>query len=213
MNKQVIKYAIYGAIIIIFCVILVRSCTISDRYSRLQGEYTALRGIATENARIAEDKIDKANETIIELDRANAQLIKHVKLTELELSNLDGDVVQLEGELVTIRHQVETIPNLRAQVVNLEGQVNTWKVKFTLAEKIISDKDSIIFNLKQQYGLQLGVSAEYKALYENQQHLVEKCNTLLGITQRKLRTAKVGGAVKIIAVGVLGGIVAYKLIK
>jgi len=213
INKQGRLYAIFGILLVILCVILVRSCTIADRYSRLLGEFTALQGIADENARIAQEKIDEATKEITELDEEIAILNNKVKLKNQELGELDGDVVQLGSELVTIRTQVETIPNLKEQIVNLESQVNTWKEKFTLAELIISDKDNIIFNLKEQYELQLEVSVEYKTLYETQVQLTDRGYTLLSITQRKLRTARVGGTVKNVIIVVAGAVVAMNLVK
>ena len=213
MKKQVIQYAIFGIILVILCAVVVKSCTITDRYSKLLGEFTTLKGIATENARIAEERIGSALATIDNLTGDNEELTKHIELTESELVNTDEDVVRLEGELVTIRHQAETIPNLREQVVNLEGQLNIWKDKFTLATKIIADKDAIIFNMIDQYELQLGVSAEYKDLYETQIQLTDRGYTLLNIAERKIRTARFGGTIKTIAIGAIGGYMAYQLVK
>jgi len=203
----------FGIILVILCVILAKSCKLTDNYSLLLGQYTTLQGITKENTRIAQEHIDTALVQIEKLNSTNAELNNNVKIRNQAIWELDGDVVRLEDELTTIRTKVETIPNLKEQVVNLEGQVNTWKGKFTLAEKIITDKDAIIFNLKQQYGLQLNVSIEYKALYESEFDLRDKCEGLLKITTRKLRTAKFGGTIKTMVMGVLGGYLAYRFIK
>jgi len=211
--KPLLKYTIYGLLIALTCFFLVRSCAITDRYSKLLGEYTTIKGIATENARIAEERIESALATIDNLTGENEKLNLHISESVGNITQLDDNIATLENQLVTIRRQAETIPNKDAQIDNLEKQVNIWKDKFTLSTKIIDDKDSIIFNLNQQYRLQLGVSAEYKELYESQRDVVGKCNTLLNMSHRKLRTARFGGTIKTIAIGAIGGYVAYTMIK
>ena len=207
------KYVIIGLILLVSCALLVRSCKISDRYSTLLGEYQALKGISAENERIAKEKIADAHADIDNLVEDNRQL--HLQISESvgNISNLDGDVVRLEDELATIRTEAETIPNLKEQIVNLEGQVNICKERFTLAENIIADKDEIIFNLKEQYELQIGISVNFEALYLEQKALVLKGEELRTVISRRLRVAKFGGTFKTLTLGVLGGYLAYKLIK
>ena len=211
--KPLLKYTIYGLLIALTCFFLVRSCAITDRYSKLLGEYTTIKGIATENARIAEERIESALATIDNLTSDNEKLNLHISESVGDITQLDNNISTLENQLDELRGNEQTISNLGEQVVNLEGQVNIWKDKFTLSTKIIADKDAIIFNLNQQYRLQLGVSAEYKELYESQRDVVGKCNTLLNMSHRKLRTAKFGGTIKTIAIGAIGGYVAYTMIK
>lgn len=209
MKINLVKYAIIGIILVVLCIIFVRSCTITDRYSRLLGEYTALKSIAKENEKIAQDNIDKSLKQIKNLTSKNAELTKHVKLKENELVNLDNEVNRLETELI----DAQNTGDKDAQITNLESQVTIWKEKFTLAQNIITDKDSIIFNLTNQYKIQLNVSNEYKTLYENELNLRIKCEVLLKATTRKLHTAKGVGTFKSIFIGALGGYVAYQLIK
>ena len=216
IDKKVVKYTIFGILLVVFCIILLHSCNLGDRVSRLQGELRVANSILTETEKIAEKNIDKSLAKIDDLQKDTSKLKVEVSNSMVKIGEKDELIVRMEDELYELRVHMDSsnqLENLQEQVVNLEGQVNTWKEKFTLAQKIITDKDSVIFNLKQQYTLQINISADYKKLYEDTKGVLNRSEVLIGITKRKLRTAKFGGTFKTIAIGVLGGYVAFKLLK
>ena len=216
IDKKVVKYTIFGILLVVFCIILLHSCNLGDRVSRLQGELRVANSILTETEKIAEKNIGKSLAKIDDLQKDTSKLKVEVSNSMVKIGEKDELIVRMEDELYELRVHMDSsnqLENLQEQVVNLEGQVNTWKEKFTLAQKIITDKDSVIFNLKQQYTLQINISADYKKLYEDTKDVLNRSEVLIGITKRKLRTAKFGGTFKTIAIGVLGGYVAFKLLK
>lgn len=208
-SKHLIKYAIFGCLLVMVCFFFVKSCTLTDRYSAKIGEYNALLQVHEQYKQGALEAILKARDYISGLIAKNDEIAKRVKSTELQIVAKNGKLLQLNRELV----KAQNTGDKDAQISNLESQLNIWKVKFTLAEKIIEDKDNIIFNLKQQYDKQVNITIDIEKLYGQSQDLLRRNEVLLNITQRKLRTAKGGSTFKTVALGVLGGFVAYKLIK
>jgi len=216
IDKKVVKYTIFGILLVVFCIILLHSCNLGDRVSRLQGELRVANSILTETEKIAEKNIGKSLAKIDDLQKDTSKLKVEVSNSMVKIGEKDELIVRMEDELYELRVHMDSsnqLENLQEQVVNLEGQVNTWKEKFTLAQKIITDKDSVIFNLKQQYTLQINISADYKKLYEDTKDVLKRTEVLLSTTTRKLRTAKYSGAVKTATVFLLGGYVAFKLLK
>jgi len=209
ISKDFIKYIVIGVLIVLVGLLVFKSCTLTSRYSTLVGEYNALDGVHKRFEQEATTAILKAREYIFGLRAQNEAIARQVKLTEKQLVNKDVKLIQLNKELV----EAQNTGDKDAQISNLLSQVNIWKEKFTLAEKIIADKDTVIFNLKQQYEKQVVITVDLEGLYESSQDLLRRNETLFKITQRKLRTAKAGGTLKSVALGVLGGLVAYKIIK
>jgi len=173
------------------------------------GKYEALTQVQEEAEKIAQENIDLALENIDNLTNKNKGLIRRIELAEMEIVESDDTVVRLESELVDAQDTGDT----EAIIANLTEQVDAWKQRFTLARDIITDKDKIIFNLNEKYDSQVKISIDFEKLYINEKDLRLKGKVLLGMATRKLRVARVGGTFKTITVGVLGGFIAYKLIK
>lgn len=207
------KYTIFGILTVMVCVFLIRSCTLVDKYSVLLGEYYVLVETQEKLETISRENIDSALDAIDILAGKNKELTKHITLTEEELVNTDVDIVRLERELDELRstENPNRLEALELIVVNMESQLTIWKEKFTLCEQIVHDKDSIIFNLKQQYETQVNVSMDWENLYISEKRVRLSCENVLKITTRKLRTARFGGTFKTIAIIALGGYVAYKI--
>lgn len=208
-TKYLLKYLIIGVLLMCALFFLLRSCSVTDRYSRLVGEYEALTKVQEEAESTAQINIENALENIDNLTNRNKGLTRRIELAEMEIVETDGDVARLESELI----DAQDTGDKDAQISNLTEQVNTWKKRFTLARDIITDKDKIIFNLNEKYESQLRISVDFEKLYIAEKDLRQRGNVLLDISSRKLRTAKTGGTFKTMVISVLGGYVAYKLIK
>ena len=208
-TKYLLKYALIGVLSLCAVFFLLRSCSVTDRYSILLGKYEALTQVQEEAEKIAQENIDLALENIDNLTSKNKGLIRRIEIAEMEIVETDGDIARLENELL----EAQDTGDKDAQISNLTEQVSTWKQKFTLAQNIISDKDKVIFNLNEKYESQLKISVDFEKLYIAEKDLRRKGKVLLGMATRKLRVARVGGTFKTITVGVLGGFIAYKLIK
>lgn len=207
--KPWFKYVVYGALLLLLVLVMARSCRLTDRYSERVGELTAQVRMQKDAEKIALENVGHALERINKLTGENKKLIKHIELAELDLVDSDEDVVRLERELLEAQDTGDT----EAQIFNLTEQVNVWKGRFALSQIIVADKDKIIFNLNQKYEKQVSISIDFEKLYIAEKDLRFKGEVLLGIATRKLRVSRVGGKFKTIAVGVLGGFIAYKLIK
>ena len=207
--KELIKYVVFGLLLLLVCVFFVKSCTLSDRYSQKIGEYNALLEAQEKAEKVASENIEHALENIAGLIAKNKEITKQIKSTKSQLVTKNGKLLQLNKELA----EAQDTGDKDTQISVLEETVNTWKEKFTLAESIIANKDEIIFNLTEKYEFQVVISDDYKKLYLDTKDLLGRNEVLFNITKRKLRTAKFGGTFKTIAIGVLGGFMTYQLIK
>ena len=206
-------YVCFSIFVLGLTLVTAKSCRLTDRYSELSGQYDILE---QQNEIIAKEAISAiltAREYIDNLREKNSELIERIELTNKQLINKNVRLIQLGNDLTTIRSDVETIPNLKKQIVNMESQLTIWKVKFTLAEKIITDKDIIIFNLKEQYDSQLKISIDFEEMYLGEKDLRRRSEVLLGITKRKLSVSRVGGTLKNVAVIMLGAVIALKIVE
>ena len=212
ISKDMIKYVAIAILLVVVCVLLAKSCRISPREARLEAEIVYLKDTFIQNEHTMIVNKEKYDKEIATLTEENRQKDLQISISIGKISNRDGNIETLESNLTTLRSEAETIPNLKEQIHNLELQVSEWTSKFHIAEEIIRDKDVIIFNLKQQYELQVAIFVDLEATYEAQKGLLVKTEDLLKVRTRKLRVSKFGGTFKTIALGVIGGYIGYKLL-
>jgi chromosome segregation ATPase len=102
----------------------------------------------------------EATKKLIELQQVNAEYAK--KIAELdniinyknaEIMALRKDILQLDDQLKALVAK-ENEGTCQDQLLNVRQQRDIWVKKFSLAQKEIEAKDSIIFSLSEQYNLE-----------------------------------------------------------
>ena len=215
MGKKTFKLlaALFVTIIVVWAVTgTYQSCRVNSRIAEIEANLRVAKADA-EMGWGEYNKLKKTSEAEI------ARLSELVESSELVITDLHGDlserdknIAHLEEALASIPN-VDTIDNLTKRVDLLTGLVDEWKEKFTLAEAIISQKDTQIFALSQKYDIEhathLELQSAYTGLYEYNQGLV-RFNTEL---KRAWSRNKFWGSVKTGGLIAAGAVIIYSILK
>jgi len=215
MDKKTFKLlaALFVTIIVVWAAAgTYQSCKGGETIAKIKAD---LR-VAKADAEIAWGRYNDLKKTS---DIEIARLSEIVEKSELVITDLHGDlserdknIAHLEEALASIPN-VDTIDNLTKRVDLLTGLVDEWKEKFTLAEAIISQKDTQIFALSQKYDIEhathLELQSAYTGLYEYNQGLV-RFNTEL---KRAWSRNKFWGSVKTGGLIAAGAVIIYSILK
>jgi len=204
--RQVTRYILPAALVILLIVLAFRSCSFIDRYSVLKGRYEALAEEYDVQKDNSKAQILSLRNIIAQKDEKIRNITSHIVEQEVEISVLHAEISGLESTYATLEDK-------DAKIDNLETQVSKWKQKFRIAEAIISDKDDIIFNLTEKYEAQVKISLEWKAMYENESTLRALAEKRLSLADRQIGRLKFGGTIKTGLVVGLAGVVVYGLVR
>ena len=181
------------------------SCKDPDPY--WEGQYDIL---STQLENLKSEKELK----ILALTQQNVKLTKEIGNATKRVGTLESAVVTRDGDLLKLESQFTQLGEDKdAKIGNLTKQVTIWKEKFTLAEKIISEKDTIIFSLKEQYTNQIQISLDYNELYTNVQRVNVQLMSGIKRANKQIVKLKVKNKITNLAGVVLGGILIYKMVE
>ena len=200
------KYIVIGLLLAGVLFYGIRSSRLYDRYSELKGQNEILSADIESLAKKAHQIITEKGKYIDAMDKRIKELNVQLDLDYQQMDNKNKDLIRLERELRGLKDKDKII-------VNLSTQVNTWKEKFTLAEKIIGEKDGIIFSLSEKYEAQTVVSVEFETLYMKEAELRKLLETRIRLADRKIRRSKTLNTAQTIGLGVIGGFLIYSLVK
>jgi len=112
----------------------------------------------------------KAKEEAEKVIKEKEEVLEKYKAQQKELEEKSKELSQQQTELDKKADQLEKqfveLTDKNAMIANLQEQVKLWKEKFSLAQKELANKDEIIFNLTNQYNVQLDLTNQYKNKYE-----------------------------------------------
>lgn len=201
------KPYIIGGICLLMVILYITCGSCKDHDPYWEGQYSII------NAQLDKLKIEKEAE-ILTLVNQNEELNKEIGHATERIGTLESNVVTKDASLLNLEKEFTQLGDDKdAKISNLTEQVSIWKEKFTLAEKIISEKDVIIFSLTEKYNNQLKVSLDYKELYESVQGTNDLLQIGLGRANKQIVKLKVTNKIKNLACVVLGGIIAYKMVE
>lgn len=202
-----IKWLGLAIVVILALVFLARSCNLYDQISVLKGKHEALQ--------IAYADMDlKSREAIDVLKEINKKYDEAMKTATYDIANLKNKIKTKDEKILNLEEEFTQLGgNKDAQIVNLQAQIAVWKEKFTLAEGIIADKDSIIFSLTAKYDAQVKISAEWEASYHRQVELHSICLERLAAVEKEWRGIRFGSKIKTYLVGAAVGWIVYSQIK
>lgn len=172
----------------------------------LKVQYDAEKQELTEQKAAALDRIEDLRNLISQKDEKIRNIISDVKEKNDKIAGLHKKTEKLEADYANAVTDVTRLDNLTKQV-------NAWKEKFALAEKVIADKDAIIFSLTEKYEAQVVISLEWKALYEKEMGLRKLAEARLKIADRRISGLKIGGTIKTGLILGMAGVVVYGLVK
>lgn len=207
------KSLIVGAVLALLLIAGYKACSLYDRNSVLKGEYDALRTEFTQQNDNSKVQILGLRNIIAHKDERMRNITSHIEEKEGEISTLHAETDKLESAYATLEEDVATVDNLQLKVDNLTEQVNSWKLKFTLAEGIIQDQGSVIFNINAKYEAQVKISLEWEAMYDNEVVLHNLSEVRRLSSDKKIMSLKFGSTIKNGIVVGLAAAVVYGLVR
>jgi hypothetical protein len=205
MKKK--NVAVYVGVVLVglFAVWLLRGCDVYDSTSIRFGAYKALR-VSRAETKEALREVERQRDIIAKKDSIIGQLNGSIGQTNAAIGKKDEEIAGLERRLAAAATDSERVILLSAEVVAL-------KEKFSLAQGVISDQQSVIFALTAKYDAAVVIGDKYRGLYEKTLAQAEACDELRKSLARDLRLSRLLGRVKTgVIVGVIVG-VAYVAFK
>jgi hypothetical protein len=190
--------------VVVLSISFYRSCQIDDPYKEL---YDNLKLKADAQETILLGHITDLTVVIAEKDERISALTEEIVVTTGVMDAHGVTIDELEAALANI--PTTDYANI---ISNLTNQVTLWKVRFTLSEDIIADKDAIIFSMSDKYEAQLIISDDYKTLWETEKELHGIALSRISVLEGKVRVAKFGGTVRNGIILGLGAFIVYGLV-
>ena len=205
----------YPALIVIFlalfvCLLSFRACDIGGKLLKLQGEYETYKKMADQDKQILDKEIRERERAIVFLQNA-------IKAKDEEIVKKNEGINKKSKELSGLqkeREQMEISGISKDKIIeNLDKQVKVWSEKFSIAEGVIKDKDSQIDALKLSFENQLIIANSIQKQLDNEINLRKVAESALGIASFEIKKLKFTSNLKSMIVLVVGGYLAYDLVK
>jgi len=149
-------------------------------------------------------------------DRSGAE----IKELRQDIKDLGGDITQKEAEIVGKNEAIEKLeverPTLQDKdkiIDNLSEQNRLLRANFSLALSEIDDLKGQVVKWELTYNAQAEISKAWKADYLAEKALRENTDLLLKKTEGRLKRSRFNSKLSKVAIGALGGIVIYGLVK
>ena len=195
-----IKYWVLVAILTLGVIFVsLDNCGSTAKYNKLKGEYATYYNISRVVIKQSIEAIDEQDREIVALDEKLEFLYGIIEVKDADLADKEDELGELKREF--------------ADIEECQAQYDKLVSAFSLCKSIGVDKNTVIFDLKQKFEVQVTISLNYKDMYESIQPLadihtrqvkeLEKINRRLKFTS-KLKTG-------FVVVGI--GVVLYSLLK
>jgi len=199
-----IKWGVFGIVAIIAVVFLLRSCNLYDEVSVLKGKHEALQVAYADLDMAMRADLEAYKADIAARDESIAKANEAIAVVKDKIKGKDAKILNLEEGFTQLGE------NKDAKIINLQVQVSLWKEKFTLAERVIAEKDSIIFDLTAKYDAQVQISTEWEASYYRQVELHQIALDRISMMEKKWVGINLGSNAK---TGLIIGLIIYSLVK
>lgn len=111
--------------------------------------------------------IDSANTVIAKLEEKDVDKSKEIKELEDGYKNLEKDA---------------------EKIYNLQEQIDNWKIRFSIAQDKIAEKDKIIFSLQKKYNNELNLRLKSEKLLISMRESQVMRDELIAGLEKKLRS-------------------------
>ena len=211
--KTWVKVLLAITLLAVFIIIGYKAWNSYDKKSVYKGRYDALAEEYDTQRDNSKAQISSLRNIISQKDEEIRNKTSHIVEKAGEISTLHAETDELEYAYATLSSNVATVDTLQKRVDNLETQVTIWKQKFSIAETIIADKDTIIFSLNAKYEAQVKISLEWETMYGNEVKLHSLCKQRLSMADKRVGGLRFGGTIKSGLIIGLAGVVIYGLLR
>lgn len=183
-----------------------KSCNLSNEYKLVTGEFKAYKRMAENNTKTAQKTIDNQTKII-------GDMTKKIAEHESETAKKNEQIKDANKKSATVESQFADLKTDAERVVNLTNQVNIWKEKFSLAERIIKDKDGIIFSLATKYEAQVKITEAVQVQLTDCMKLQPLYDDRISILESALKKARLVSKLKSWGGVALAAVIVYTLVK
>lgn len=206
MSKK--AWVVTGIIVIVILVILsgLQSYNLYQNVSKLKGQNELLR-IQRADLEIKNQALrNKGEAKVKELKQDIQDLGVDIAKKEVEIAGKNKVLKELETELPALQDKGEII-------ANLSEQNKLLKENFSLALSEIESLKGQVIKWELAYNAQVEISEAWKKDYLAEKALRENTDLLLKKIEGRLKRSQLNSKLSKVAIGALGGIVIYGLIK
>jgi hypothetical protein len=179
--KNLIKYGLIGAAVIIIAVLFMRSCSLYDQNSILKGRYEELKKVATTDHAL--------------LTKDISQLTADIGLRDVEITRLKESITVINTALIGSDRDLAAIraswSNLSAECVQKLHELDSaWIEKELLYKQEISVERGITAQWVIKYNDAVKIGDDWKKDYENEHTLRLLAEKRIGGLEGSLRWSK-----------------------
>lgn len=179
--KNLIKYVLGGAAIIIIAVLFFRSCSLYDQNSVLKGRYEELKKIADADHEMLTKEIGQLTSDIGQRDVQIARLRESITIINTALTESDRDLAALRASW----------SNLSAECVQKLHELDSaWIEKELLYKQEISAERRVTEQWVIKYNNAVKIGDNWKKDYENEHTLRLLAEKRIGGLEGSLRWSK-----------------------
>ena len=205
MTKK-IYIAVSVAVLLALIFMCMRSCKLYDKLSIVKGQNIILTKERAEAYTSLADMKKRVDAKQAQIDSQIAEFGSEIASNERTIATLGTTIGVLENDLAGLTDKDEII-------VNLKRQIEVWGESFALLERVVEDKDRIIFSLTEKFESEKSLRITYESVIEQDDLLIQNQKVQIKLLERKYIGSRIGGKLAVAAGVVLGGILAYKMIK
>ena len=210
MAKNLIKYGVIGAAVLIVTILFLRSCFLYDQNSLIKGRYKELQKITDADHSTLTKEIASQYKIIKDKTKEIADLLASAgKPTEAEKEK-DAVIVAKEKEIARLK----ALGDYKAALEQSQAENKAWSEKFTLAEER-HKKDLFDLNAKGEakFDAQVVISNDWKNDRDNENRLRLLAEKRIGKLEGSLRWNKFWKTGTTLLAVVGGGYIVYGLIR
>jgi len=205
MTKKIYT-AVSVAVLLALIFMCMRSCKLYDKLSIVKGQNIILTKERAEAYTSLADMKKRVDAKQAQIDSQIAEFGSEIASNERTIATLGTTIGVLENDLAGLTDKDEII-------VNLKRQIEVWGESFALLERVVEDKDRIIFSLTEKFESEKSLRITYESVIEQDDLLIQNQKVQIKLLERKYIGSRIGGKLAVAAGVVLGGILAYKMIK
>jgi chromosome segregation ATPase len=205
-NFKSLVWGIVGVFIIFLIVAGLRLGYLHNKDIELKTQYETLKKDTALLEQTKQVELAALTKQIAQLQEKNAQSEQVIVRLQNQQESLNKPLSELEA----VR---KTLTDKDAIISNLDKQVALWKEKFSLAQEIIANKDSVIFSLTEQYKAQVQIAENWKREYTGEYNLRVLAEQRIAVLEKSNKWFSFDSKISKTAAIILGGYIIYSLIK
>ena len=204
--KKIIGYILLGIAILIIGRLVI------DR-GNLKSSISYYIGKLDEQKKISDEKIKASEKVIQEKDELIAQLNGNIDSSNTQVENLVVNIANSGDKIRDLEKRLQGLKDKDEIIRNQSLQIEEWKVRFSLVQREVDEKDKIIFSLNEKYKASVVIREELTGQIKAWADKYSALNDLAKVYQIKLLKANARSTLKSGIVIAAAAYIVYTAVK